>query len=81
MTRYGFKHWMHAKWPLPLLEAMFEKYTAIVSRESNKDKDEDKDGNKDTKTIEQVAIWLNIIDKKRTDAVKCRTTHLISILY
>jgi hypothetical protein len=45
------------------LETMFVKYTAIVNRESNKDKGDDEDYDNDTVTIEQVAIWQNIIDK------------------
>jgi hypothetical protein len=52
LTRYGFKHWMHAKWQLPLLEAMFVKYTAIVNREGDRDKGDDEDGDEDTITIE-----------------------------
>jgi hypothetical protein len=69
LTRYGFKHWMHEKWPLPILEAIFVKYTAIVNCEGNRDKNDDEDsddknGNEDTITNKQVAIWQSIINKK-----------------
>jgi hypothetical protein len=51
LTRYGFQHWIHAKWPLHLLEAMFVKYTAIVNREGNEDKGDDKGDDEDPITI------------------------------
>jgi hypothetical protein len=59
---------------------MFVKYTATVNREGNKDKGDDEDDDEDTITIEQVAIWQSIIDKKRTDASKHRAICPISIL-
>jgi hypothetical protein len=80
LTRYGFQHWMHAKWPLYLLGAMFVKYTAIVNREGNEDKGDNEDGDKDTITTEQVAIWQSIIDKKRADAAKHSAICPISII-
>jgi hypothetical protein len=57
LTRYGFQHWMHATWPLHLLEAMFVKYTAIVNREGNEDNGDEEDDDKNTITTKQVATW------------------------
>jgi len=79
LTRYGFRYWMHLKWPLPLLEAMFRKYTAIVStRPSSTTTDEsDEQG---TITTEQVQQWQLIIDKKRKEQQARRALRPPSIL-
>jgi hypothetical protein len=57
LIRYGFQNWMHTKWALPFLEAMFVKYTAVVNREGREAKDGDEDADENTINIEQVAIW------------------------
>jgi hypothetical protein len=51
---------MHTKWQLPLLEAMFVKYTAIVICKGNEDKGDDENGDKSIITIKQVAIEQSI---------------------
>jgi hypothetical protein len=82
LTRYGFKHRIDTKWPLPLLEARFGKYTAIVNREDITDKEgSDEDDDEDTITIEQVASWQSIIDKKKANTAKHRAIYLISIFF
>jgi hypothetical protein len=71
---------MHAKWPLPPLKAIFVKYTVIANGEGNREKGDDEDGDEDTITIEKVATWQSIIDKKRADTAKHRAIRPISIL-
>jgi hypothetical protein len=60
---------------------MFIEYTAIVNRKGNKDKGDDEDGYKNTTTIEKVAIWQSIIDKKRANTAKYRAIYSIYMFF
>jgi hypothetical protein len=71
LTRYGFRFWLHARWPLHLLKAMFTKYTAIVQRTNS---------HADVINPAQVKEWRTIIAAKERELARQREFRPTSIL-